>query len=679
MGIMRGCFGPNSIFPSDPEARPDARIALTQHHTLHFMMKSLLVCILLACTWTWASGQATYPSTTKKEALRVFKEGQAFAARNELPRAKAFFGQAVKLDAGFVDAWLALGELEAETQNWTAAAHAYNKALDLDADYAAVAAFRVAQMEWEAQQYDKVVDHCNKVIQRGKTGNRDYWKAIRLQQQAQFVLEAMQSPVPFSPINLGAGVNTANNEYFPALTADGESLVITRANAKGSYQNEDFYLSQLADTVWQEAKPISEINTPENEGAQAISPDGTWLVFTACNRTGDGSQGRCDLYWSQLKRDGWTKPVPFSSTINSEHWESQPSISADGRSIIFASNRPGGFGQGDLWLTTRDSLGKWSAPTNLGPLINTGGQEGFPYLHPDGQTLYFASDSLPGMGKFDLFVARKLPDGTWGNPVNLGYPINSRLDDTGLTAALDGKKAYFASERPEGFGGTDIYAFELPPNAQPQPTTFAKITVKDAESGQRLSAKVDVINLQTRQVFTTAVTRKDGTALVCLPVGHAYMLNVNRPEYLFYSDNFNLTEQARFDKPFQITALLTPLSSKTSAANPKPVVLRNVFFNTGSAELNPESFPELDRLTQALQQSPHLNIRIDGHTDSVGDASSNKILSENRAKSVYNYLIKQGIQANRLQYQGFGETVPVADNQAEEGRKQNRRTEITLL
>lgn len=646
---------------------------------LRFLMKSIPVCFLLASTWTLATGQATYPSTTKKEALREFKEGQALAGRSDLSRAKALFSRAVKLDPSFVDAWLALGELEAETQNWTQAALAYSKALDLDADYAAVATFRIAQMEWEDQRYDKVVDYCTKVIRRGQNGNRDYWKAMRLQQQAQFVLAAMQSPVPFNPVNLGAGVNTANNEYFPAMTADGESLIFTRANAKGSYLNEDFYISQLADDVWQEAKPMADINTPENEGAQAISPDGTWLVFTACNRVGDGSQGRCDLYWSQLKREGWTKPVPFSSIINSEHWESQPSISADGRSIIFASNRPGGFGQGDLWMTTRDSLGKWSPPANLGPNINSGGQEGFPYLHPDGQTLYFASDSLPGMGKFDLFVARKQPDGTWGKPVNLGYPINSRSDDTGLTAALDGKTAYFASERTEGFGGADIYAFELPEYARPQPTTFAKITVKDAETGQRLSAKVDVINLDTRTLLTTAVTRKDGTALVCLPVGRSYMLNVNRPDYLFYSDNFNLSERASFDKPFQINALLTPISGKTTSANAKPIVLRNVFFNTGSAELNPESFPELDRLALALQQSPQLNIRIDGHTDSVGDASSNKTLSENRAKSVYNYLIKHGIQAGRLQYQGFGASVPVADNQTEEGRRQNRRTEITLL
>ncbi len=473
------------------------------------------------------------------------------------------------------------------------------------------------------------------------------------------------------------------DEYFPCLTADGEMLVFTRnvmpPNPIGQ-RNEDFYTSRKADSVWQKAQPLSGVNTGLNEGAQAISPDGSWLVFTACNRDDEGAQGNCDLYWSQLKSSGWTTPKPFSSSINSSAWDAQPTIGADNKTIIFTSSRPGTLGKLDLWETNRQPDGKWSKPQNLGPGINTEGDEHMPYLHPDGQTLYFSSAVLPGMGGNDLFVARRQPDGSWGNPQNLGYPINTKGEEGMLVVSLDGATAYFASNRKGGKGGIDIYQFELPAHARPQPVTYARAKVKDAVSGKPLVAKVDFTDLKTGLSYVSAYTKSDGSFLVCLPAGKDYALNVSREKYLFYSENFNLTEIATFEKPFLLNIELQPIGdeSAAAAAGSKPIALRNVFFETGSAALRPESFAELDRLAALLTEMQTLKIQINGHTDNVGDDVSNQKLSEARAKSVYEYLVAKNIAAERLKFKGYGESQPVESNDTAEGRGRNRRTEFVV-
>lgn len=625
-------------------------------------------------------GQPTYRNTTTPKALKPYKEGEQHAANQDYALAQGFFEKAVNIDPFFVDAWLQLGYVEAELKNWPASELAFEKAVVLDTAYALEGFFKAAQAEWEQAKFDEAAKHAGDYIALGKANDPFYYMAQNLVRNARFVQQAMANPVPFEPRNLGPGVNTANDEYFPSLTADGESLVFTRRLPVSSFgDNEDFFQSAFTNGQWTTAQPIQEINTPDNEGAQALSPDGTWLVFTACNRRGDGSQGSCDLYWSQLKREGWSKPQPFSSAINSEHWESQPSISADGRSIAFSSNRPGGFGGKDLWITSRGDDGKWSKPQNLGPVINTGGFELLPYLHPDGQTMYFASDSLPGMGGLDLFVSRKKPDGSWGEPTNLGYPINTTGNEVALTVSLDGHTAYYASNREGSLGGLDLYAFDMPVAARPLPATYARVVVKDALSGQLLSARAEVVDLGTAQTLVTASTRKNGSALVCLPAGRRYMLNVSRPGYVFYSENFNLTGDAGLDEPFQVTAELLPVPAEDKPESAgKPVVLRNVFFDTGSATLKPESRTELDRLMRLLQEQPGMRIQINGHTDSQGDDALNLSLSEDRAKAVYEYLVQKGISADRLRYKGFGESRPVDSNDTEAGRSRNRRTEFVI-
>jgi outer membrane protein OmpA-like peptidoglycan-associated protein/predicted negative regulator of RcsB-dependent stress response len=618
----------------------------------------------------------TTTKTTSEKALSAFNEGRAEADRGQHAVAQGYFEKALRADPRFIDAKLALADNYAELRDYFKAEKHFEEALALDSVYAPVAFLFLAKTEWELGKYDECVGHIQSYLCSQPKNERNKRSAERLLASAQFAAKAVKNPVAFNPLPVGDSINTKWNEYFPSLTADGEVLIFTRRDLEN---DENFYRSELHKGVWTRPEPLAGVNTPDNEGAQAISPDGSWLIFTGCNREGDGSQGACDLYWSQLRKNGWTKPVPFSSIINSPDWDAQPTIGADNKTVIFTSNRPGTRGSMDLWQTTRGADGKWGKPENLGPTINTPGKDHTPFLHPDGQTLFFASDSLPGMGGSDIFFSRRQPDGAWGAPQNLGYPINTGGEEGMLVVSLDGRRAYFASDRPGGKGGLDLYTFELPEFARPQPVTYAKAQVTDAATGYPITAKVEFTDVKSGKVFVSATTKSDGTFLVCLPAGKEYGLNVSKDKYLFFSENFNLEGSASFEKPFLLDIELQPIGADASAPIAgKPVVLRNVFFETGSAALRAESLGELDRLALLLQESPGLKIQINGHTDQVGDEASNQNLSEQRARSVWEYLRSKGITEERLRYKGFGESRPIESNDTPEGRARNRRTEFEV-
>jgi outer membrane protein OmpA-like peptidoglycan-associated protein/Tol biopolymer transport system component len=639
----------------------------------------IVFCVLVFAKNGYGQDYTTV-KTTNSDALSAYREGlHQQRDLGEYAISLGYFEKALKSDPKFIDAVLDLAHTHALLRDHFKAKQFFLQGIAIDSLYEPLAFYEVAKSEWTLDQYAEAVPHLEAFLRSSPKNPKTRSAAEHLLANARFAAYAVAHPVDFHPQSLGPGINTGKDEYFPSLTADGETLIFTRNDGN----DENFYRSQLKDGVWQKAEPLEGVNTPLNEGAQAISPDGTWLVFTACNRERDGSQGSCDLYWSQERSNGWTKPAPFSATINSSSWDSQPSISADGKTIIFSSRRPGGFGKEDLWFTTRQPGGKWSAPENLGPNINTGGVEQTPFYHPDGQTLYFCSDSLPGMGGYDLFCVRRNPDGSWGTPQNLGYPINTKQDEVALTVSLDGKTAFFATNiRPGGKrGDLDIYSFEMPEAVRPKPVTYVKVHVRDAVTGNNLFAKLDMIDLKTGQTYVSVNTRKDGTALACLPAGKDYALNAGKDKYFFHSENFNLVDSASFTRPFLLDVSLQPIPDSASLAVGGPeagkiIELRNVFFNTGSAELLPASTAELDRLVALLNQAGYLRIQINGHTDNVGNKTSNQTLSEARAKSVMDYLIGHGIAADRLRSKGFGETKPVETNNTVEGRARNRRTEF---
>jgi outer membrane protein OmpA-like peptidoglycan-associated protein len=475
----------------------------------------------------------------------------------------------------------------------------------------------------------------------------------------------------FEPKNLGDSINTELSEYCPALTIDGSKLIFTRRVNVNNQDNEDLYESDWVNDHWAKAKSLAgNINTNMNEGACNISQDGQWLIFTGCLFP-DG-YGSCDLYISYLTMDGWSTPENLGNRINTEFRESSPSLSPDKRDLYFTSNRPGGYGGNDLYVSHLMQNGNWGEPENLGPEINTVGDESAPFIHADNQSLYFTSSGHVGYGGDDIFVSKKDSTGNWGKAENLGYPINTIGDEGSLIIAADGKTAYFSGMRADSRGKLDLYSFELRSDVRPAKTLWVKGKVFDQKTNKGLPSAVELTDLITKQIISKVQTDETGNYLTTLPIGKDYAFNVNRKGYLFYSEIFPLS-QKQPDSTYNINIPLQPLEANAN------IILKNIFFDVNKFNLKNESQIELAKIVQLLKENPTVKIEISGHTDNVGKPADNLKLSENRAKSVVYYLITKGINPDRLSSKGLGETKPIAGNKTEEGRAKNRRTELKVI
>ncbi|MBP3763813.1 MAG: PD40 domain-containing protein [Bacteroidales bacterium] len=524
-------------------------------------MKHPLILLLAVLLFLPAFGQ-------NKKSEPLFEQAVEKGIAKKHEEAIKLLHKALDIDPNYVEAWLLLGRQYLALERYPEARESYQHSLDLGS--------KSPRWQREAKEGIRVAD---------------------------FRQHAVEHPVPFRPINLGPNVNTEDDEYLPALTADYRMLVFTRRSprrattAPGLPQEEDFYCS-MYDTMelnWGPAHRMPEpLNSNGNEGAQTISHDGRVVIFTACGRSGEPTG--CDIYMSVRQGGRWGKPRNLGAPVNSVHWESFPSLSIDGYTLYFVSNRPGGYGGTDIWCSTLEE-GRWSEPRNLGPEINTPGNETAPYIHFDDKTLYFASDGHIGMGGMDLFRAKRTSDSTWGEVKNLGYPINTSGEENNLIVAPDGRTAIFSSDRYGGYGKHDLYSFVMPAPVQPERITF-----------------IDPV-VQAENLLSLGDT----------------------------------------------------------------VTLNNIHFLTASAELYEASKAGLDRLAEALKRHPRLRLEVGGHTDAVGKEEDNMVLSERRAKAVYDYLVERGVAAERLTYKGYGETRPVADNNTKEGRAMNRRTTLTPI
>jgi outer membrane protein OmpA-like peptidoglycan-associated protein/Tol biopolymer transport system component len=498
----------------------------------------------------------------------------------------------------------------------------------------------------------------------------------------------MKNPQPFKPVNVGESINTSSFEYFPALTADGKTFMFTRnirlGDGPNAATNEEFYMSKKVGDVWQKSEPITSVNTEGNEGAPTLSADGQFMFFAACMEvTGDyGSPerkgyGSCDIFYSQKINGVWTRPVNAGPPINTKNWETQPSFSSDGKTLYFirGSVTREGIKNPDIYSATVGEDGKFSEPVPLSNNINSPFKEESVFIHPDNQTIYFSSEGHPGMGGLDIFMSKRQADGSWGKAINLGYPINTVTDENSLLVDASGKLAYFASEREGGFGGLDIYQFEVPENVRPEKITYVKGLTFNAKTKVPVDASFELIDLETQQSVTKAFSNSAGEFLVTLTSNHNYLVNVSKPGFLFYSDNFSLKDKvADYTKPYQLQIPLQPIDTGYT------IELKNVFFDVNKWDLKPESKAELEKIISFLKTNATLKIEFGGHTDNSGDKAFNKTLSENRAKAVYDYIITKGaIVATRLSYKGYGDSKPKVPNDTPENKAKNRRTELKVI
>lgn len=612
------------------------------------------------------------PAKVNKKAAQWYLKSQDQARDDKFEDGIASLKEAVKIDGQFVEAYLSMAGMYGELKNYAAAIENYEKARSIDSIYFTDFSLSYSINLAGLGQFQKALD----AINRFKTIpnlNESALKAANYRSRTyQFALDYGDKKdaikYKFKPQNLGDSINSAVSEYYPTITLDGNTLIFTR---RVNGFNEDFYESHRLANSWSESKAlVGNINSNYNEGALNISQDGQWLIFTGCNFP-DGF-GSCDLYISYITPQGWSTPENLGRNFNTEFWESAPSLSPDKRDLYFTSNRPGGYGGNDIYVSHRQENGRWSPPENMGPSINTAGDESAPFIHADNMTLYFTSNALPGYGGDDLFLVRKTADGKWGEPENLGYPINTIENEGSLVVAADGKTAYYASDRADSRGQLDLYSFELRTDVRPARTMWVKGKVYDQKTGKGLPSSVALADLNSKQVISNLQTDETGNYLTTLPVGKDYAFNVNRKGYLFFSENFMLGKESP-DSVYHIDIPLQPIEANAS------IVLKNIFFDVNQYDLKPASQIELEEVIRLLKENPLASIQINGHTDNVGKAADNLLLSENRAKSVVNYLKSNGIDSKRLFFKGYGDTQPVSSNATEEGRAKNRRTELKVL
>ncbi len=608
---------------------------------------------------------ACYAQQVKEKAMAAYFKAKEYGSRTQWEEGIEALQNAIKIQPDYLQAKELLAEYFYALRKYDDAISTLESVVN-DKSISARSVFLLSELYLKINNGDKAKHYAEKYLSLPDKLPNAAAKAEQTVRNANFAIEAKKHPVPFNPINLGENVNTAANEYFPYLLPDGKMFAFTRM----SNRQEDILYAWRTDTVFSKATSLSsQINTFDNEGACTIDATGTLLFFTACNRM-DG-YGSCDIYYAKKINGEWSTPHGIGKPVNTGNWEAQPSFSADGRALYFASNRPGGFGGKDIWVSYLDDKMQWSEPKNLGPNVNTKFDDQCPFIHADNQTLYFTSNGWPGMGNGDIFISRKI-DTSWTIPENIGYPINTENDDNGLTVSYDGKMAFLSSNRAGGFGGLDIYRFELPEKVQPQKITYIKGTVKDANSKQLLQAQYTIVDLVTQQQQMTGTTT-DGIFYISLQLGKNSALQIQKDGYLFYSQNINLKEIGTQIKPYEIEVLLEPIKPNSK------LTLNNVFFDFDKSNLKPESFIELDKLVELLKKNSNLKVEIGGYTDDKGDEKYNQILSQNRAETVLQYLVQKGIDKIRLTAKGYGETQPIAPNDTEENKAKNRRTEVKVL
>lgn len=526
----------------------------------------------------------------------------------------------------------------------------------------------------------------------GKEYEGQLYQAKEMIKYAKKESELKKKIVPFDP-KVVKGISTPTDEYLAYISPDDQLCFFTRKvpiksmnTAKALDGEKELFMVASRDKtgVFNEGEQMSPPfnTTDDNQGGCTISIDNKFLYF-ALSRFEGGAQPNCDIYVSQNEDDTWSDIKKMGANVNHPiYWDSQPTLSADGNSLYFASDRkPGGYGGIDIYVTKKDpKTGIWGVPQNAGPKINTAGDEKTPFIHSDSETLYFSSDGLFGFGGMDIFYTRKNDKGEWMEAENIGYPINTAADDVGFFVSTDSKTGYFFSYdegkmRGKGVGRYDLYSFELYKEARPQETTFLSGEMKDKSGNKIEGAKVEIINTVTKEKSLAVVDSTKGTFMyaVNLKTKDDLLIIVKKDDYAFSSKVVNIKDASFGNPPKPVKIEVNEATAGTS------FVINNLYYNTNSADLKPESFIVLESFAEYLKENSTISIEIQGHTDNVGAAKANEALSANRAYTVKAFLEEKGVDGKNITARGFGPNKPIAENTTEEGKAKNRRTEFLII
>lgn len=614
-------------------------------------------------------------STKSKKAIEYYTLADNFRVRGQFDQAINLLDQAILKDKNFVEAYYRRGLTFFSMKQYPKAMSDYEKGLSLTSDLRKQKVFwyDLGELYLLSGQYEKAMKMLSAYVNNESQNKAKIDRATVLFKSAEFALKN-QTNQSFKRHPLNDTVNRFVMQYFPVLTADQKQLIFTRRAGDGPNDDEDLVVSRRDEQGrWMAPESISKnINTPLNEGTCTISADGRRLIFTSCS--GRDGIGSCDLYQSTKVGDVWTSPKNLGRNVNTNEWESQPSLSADGRTLYFVSDRRSGMGRRDIWISTLDETGTWSKAVNAGHGINSSFDEISPFIHANDKTLYFASNGLPGFGGYDIFYTER-DTAAWGAPKNIGNLINDNEDQFSFFITADGQKGYYSHEEtlPSGFSRSKIYEVEIPPESQVKfRSNYVQGVIRDKVTQSPLAARIELYNIEKNSMVSLVASDSvSGEYLMVLTQGAEYALYVNKKGYLFKSYNFNYSEIRDF-KPIVVNIDLEKASAGSMA------ILNNIFFDVDQYALKPKSLPELQKIVRFMNENPQIKVEISGHTDNSGQPAYNKQLSEKRASAVFQYLTEQGIDKNRLHPVGFGAEKPLASNDSEEGRQQNRRIEFRI-
>lgn len=651
-------------FSSDPQVH---------EHTLIYMRQLSVFFLLIFLMF----GHSTYSQelhTNSKKAEKLYKEGVKAANLRKFNQAIPLLNQALEKDPNFVEGYLALAGIYKLYHDAQRELYFIEMALANDPGLATMKPLylKAAQMQLQNGKYREGLRNVDKFLSLNPSGDQQK-QATVLKDNLNFAVEAVDNPLPIKPVPLPSIVNAYPMQYFPVLTVDENTLIYTVRQGFMNIHDEDLYISRKVNGKWQRPASLStNINTEKNEGTCSISADGRTLIFTTC--MDPEGYGSCDLYITTRTADQWSIPQNLGPAINTANWESQPSLSADGRTLYFVSERADGYGGRDIYVSWQDDQGNWQEAKNVGNDINTVQDEVSPFIHVNNTTLYFSSKGYSGMGGFDIYYSDRSANG-WSVPENVGYPLNDANDQTAPFISASGERAYYSIDKPlpNGLVASGIFMTEIPESIRPSvKSNYLTGRVLDKNTGSPVKASIELFDLQVgERAGMFASDSLTGEYYTVLNADTEYALHVNSPGYLFQTgyfspDSSGITSGARLDiylDPVVVDAVTR---------------LNNIFFEFDSDRLATKSIVELNKVIQFLQANPGIRMLVEGHTDNTGGREYNKDLSSRRAKTVYDYLIENGISSSRLNYKGFGSDNPVASNDIEEERELNRRIEFRV-
>ena len=631
---------------------------------MHFQLRyqksfALLLCCLFCST--------NIVLAQNKQAAESYEAGLRALGSSDTQKAIQLFKLAASKDSQYLDPTIALFQVYQDQKNFQSAIDCFNEIKKRDS--AASMPFLVKQGIALASlgRYDAA----NKLLAPYFSSNSlpSYLKekANALYAICQFAIQQKNAP-EISINNMGDSINSPASEYFPTVSIQDSSFLFMR---RKNLSREDFYASNMGVHGFSAAIPLSDtLNFAAKKGSMSLSADLQTLYYAA--DYAEQGYGRYDIYKVQRSAWGWSKPKNLGQRINSDFWDSAPSIAPDGNSIYFASNRPDGYGGIDIYVSYKNEKGFWEEAINLGPSINTKGDDQTPFIHADNQSLYFSSNGRAGFGGSDIYVSRKKIDGNWTTPVNLGYPINTYDNEGSIAVASNGANAYIASDRADSRGELDIYKITLAENTRAYKTWYIKGQIIDAKTKKTLAADLQIVDPKSGYPIMEMQIDSMGQFLLALPYFDSLGLKINSPDHDYLSSILPIESLRNMaGKTFDFA--LTPIEKIFTKT------FNQVYFESNAAILQAISSVELDALVSYLKNTLNAQILIEGHTDNTGTSAQNNLLSLQRANAIGDYLQQKGIVTNRIQRKGLGSTMPIADNKTAEGRAKNRRTNFTII